>query len=177
VFLTCKLILDYGENCRGFPWQFSVRHQPIAISLTVNRVHRKVSAELDYTYLNDTRLCLRLHTSIQSKSKAETLCQSEGLLNTDTQERLNAAVTLMKGASITTLYIDGQRTVAGGSWSFTNGVDPEKNGVPDNWLTGEPSNRSPELWKVLSDHHQNGTYAWCDRKCDKTYEFICEIRS
>jgi len=131
----------------------------------------------NYTYSNNTRLCLGLHTDKQTKQNANTICQSEGgyLLNTDTQERLDAAVTMAKGASIGTLYIDGQRTVAGGSWSFTNGVDPEKNGLPSNWSSGEPTNGATELCKVLEN--ASGKYVWYDRGCDTTYAFICEMRA
>ena len=131
----------------------------------------------NYTYLNDTRLCLRLQTDAQTKPKATTICQSEDgyLLNTDTQDRWDAALTLAGGKNVDTLYIDGQRDSVGGNWSYSNGVDPEKNGVPSKWKPTEPSNDSDELCRAIVK--TSGEYFWFDRPCVNTYAFICEIRT
>jgi len=71
----------------------------------------------NYTFFRNTRTCLRLQTVTQTKPNADTICQSDGgyLLNTDTQERLDAAVTMARGANLQNVLLDGERTVAGGS--------------------------------------------------------------
>jgi len=187
---TCDAWSPWTACSAGYTWSFGIRsrsrhcwHEQIKCNRGGKMTFENESTVCigkcpqNFTYSNNTRVFLRLHTDTQTKQNADTICQSECgyLLNTDTQERLDAAVTLMKGASITTLYIDGERTVAGGSWRFTNGVDPEKNSVPNNWHTGEPSNGATELCKVFEP--SSGKYFWYDRNCDSTFAFVCEMRA
>ncbi|XP_052805748.1 uncharacterized protein LOC128235073 [Mya arenaria] len=122
-------------------------------------------------------LCLSLHVFKLDKHSAEQSCQKYGghILNTDTEDRWNQAIAIAASENIDVLWVDGQRSQKGGEWSFIHGHDPETNGVTSKWLTGEPSNGSSELCRVI-DFEQGG-YTWCDRSCTSEYPFICEIRS
>lgn len=120
--------------------------------------------------------CLKAYSTKMSQPEAEKQCQQDNghLMNIDTDLRWTDHVEIAKQMSLADIWIDGTRSVAGGSWTYLTGSDPSKNDV-NQWISGEPSNRSNELCKV-SDKSGVSRY-WYDRNCSDEYPFICEIRS
>lgn len=128
----------------------------------------------DYN-MTTNQFCLKVTYSVKTnRTDAVDACKANGgnLANIDSLKKQNDIEAVLSVAGITagTFWIDGTRTTDAGSWSFASpmvATDYSK------WLSGEPSNRTGELCKVLEYH--KGWY-WCDRECHySTYNYICEI--
>ncbi|KAH3807071.1 hypothetical protein DPMN_135404 [Dreissena polymorpha] len=86
-----------------------------------------------------------------NQSAAENVCSQDGghLLNTDTEEKWTASVSILLSNKADRVWIDGTRTSIAAKWVFLNGRDPEANGVTSKWLSGQPTNKSYELCRQL----------------------------
>ncbi|KAH3807068.1 hypothetical protein DPMN_135401 [Dreissena polymorpha] len=131
----------------------------------------------EQTVENDNHVCegsFKFFAEKLNQSAATQVCKRNGghLFNTDTEEKWNASVSILRSYNTDTVWMDGTRTSVSANWVFSNGKDPVSNGVKSKWKSSEPSNGSAELCRVVG---MSGTYYWYDRDCVSTYSFICEV--
>ncbi|KAH3733549.1 hypothetical protein DPMN_039978 [Dreissena polymorpha] len=130
---------------------------------------------LSYTFYNATNSCLKYSKEKLNQNAAEKVCKQDGghLLNTDTEGKWNASVSIALSNNVGVVWIDGTRTSVTAKWVYLNGKDPEANGVTSKWNSGQPGNQANEFCRVI--YMQSGTYYWHDSVCTSDYSSICEV--
>ncbi|KAH3807069.1 hypothetical protein DPMN_135402 [Dreissena polymorpha] len=131
------------------------------------------SCRSSYTFYNSTKSCFKLFAETLNQSAAAQVCTQEGghLLNTDTEEKWNASVSILLSNNVVAVWIDGTRTSGSAKWVFQNGKDPEANGVMSKWQSGEPNGDS---CRVI--HLSSSKFYWYDSVCSSGYKLICEVK-
>ena len=126
--------------------------------------------KLNYTR-SSNGFCMQLYKTRLTKTNADAACQKEGafVLNINNKTKSDDLHELLAANEIVseTIWIDGRRGSLSSPWSFQYESEP----VWSNWYNGEPSDNTDEYCRV----EERNPRKWCDRSCDRSYWFVCEV--